>query len=72
MYLVDYPWYELSSPVVDIGGGIGALEMSILKDKRNSHLDFVLFDIPDTIGNAKKVVMSILPFTIRKPNGIFT
>jgi 16S rRNA G1207 methylase RsmC len=49
----------LSSPVVDIGAGIGTLEMSLLKDKRNNHLDFVLFDIPNTIENAKKVTNSI-------------
>jgi hypothetical protein len=55
--LVDYPWDRLSTPIVDIGGGIGTLEMGILKEKRSSHLDFILFDIPQTIENAKKVII---------------
>jgi hypothetical protein len=55
--LVDYPWDGLSTPIVDIGGGIGTLEMEILKEKRSSHLDFILFDIPQTIENAKKVII---------------
>lgn len=52
----EYPWHRLLSPVVDIGGGIGTLEMSILKDERNNHLKFVLFDIPETIDNARMVM----------------
>jgi hypothetical protein len=47
----------LSTPIVDIGGGIGTLEMEILKEKRSSHLDFILFDIPQTMENAKKVII---------------
>ena len=57
--LVDYPWDGLSTPIVDIGGGIGTLEMGILKEERSSHLDFILFDIPQTIENAKKVINSV-------------
>lgn len=53
--LADYPWHELTSPIVDIGAGIGALEQGLLKDPRNDKLEFVLFDIPGTIENAKKV-----------------
>jgi hypothetical protein len=55
--LVDYPWDGLSTPIVDVGGGIGTLEMEILKEKRSNHLDFILFDIPQTIENAKKVII---------------
>jgi hypothetical protein len=47
----------LSTPIVDIGGGIGTLEMGILEEKRSSHLDFILFDIPQTMENAKKVII---------------
>jgi hypothetical protein len=49
----------LSTPIVDIGGGIGTLEMGILEEKRSSHLDFILFDIPQTIENAKNVNNSV-------------
>jgi hypothetical protein len=49
----------LSTPIVDIGGGIGTLEMGILKEERSSNLDFILFDIPQTIENAKKVNNSV-------------
>ncbi|KAJ7186476.1 S-adenosyl-L-methionine-dependent methyltransferase [Mycena filopes] len=52
--LVDYAWSALQSPIVDCGGGIGALEMAILKDEKNRALAFTLFDIPETIENAKK------------------
>ena len=51
----DYPWNKLVSPVVDVGGGIGSLEMMLLKDEKNASLRFVIFDIPETIENAKKV-----------------
>jgi hypothetical protein len=55
--LVDYPWDGLSTPIVDVGSGIGTLEMGILKEQRSNHLDFILFDIPQTIENAKKVII---------------
>lgn len=41
--------------MVDIGGGIGSLEMALVKDERNSSLEFTIFDIPATIENAKVV-----------------
>ena len=50
----------LPTPIVDIGGGIGTLEMGILKRKRTSHLNFTLFDIPQTIENAKKVIIAFV------------
>jgi hypothetical protein len=59
----DYPWHTLSSPIVDVGAGIGTLEMSILEDARNSHLEFVLFDIPDTMENAQKVIYFVISCT---------
>jgi hypothetical protein len=43
------------SPIVDCGGGIGALEMAILKEEKNLGLEFTIFDIPETVENAKKV-----------------
>ena len=43
------------SPIVDVGGGIGTLEMTLLKSERNSGLEFILFDSPGTIENARKV-----------------
>ncbi|KZT20604.1 S-adenosyl-L-methionine-dependent methyltransferase [Neolentinus lepideus HHB14362 ss-1] len=52
---LDYNWGALQSPIVDIGGGIGSLEMALLKHEANSSLDFILFDIPRTIEDAKKV-----------------
>ncbi|KAJ7186459.1 S-adenosyl-L-methionine-dependent methyltransferase, partial [Mycena filopes] len=51
---LDYEWSALQSPIIDCGGGIGALEMAILKEESNRGLAFTLFDIPETIENAKK------------------
>jgi hypothetical protein len=62
--LVEYPWGALSTPIVDIGGGIGTLEMGILKEKASSHLDFILFDIPQTIENGKKVIINMLLYLL--------
>ncbi|KAJ7094326.1 S-adenosyl-L-methionine-dependent methyltransferase [Mycena epipterygia] len=50
----DYAWSALTSPIVDCGGGIGALEMAILKEEKNLGLEFTIFDIPKTVENAKK------------------
>jgi hypothetical protein len=60
----DYPWHTLSSPIVDIGGGIGALEMSILEDNRNNHLNFVIFDMPKTVEHANKVTVIYIPSSV--------
>lgn len=38
-----------------MGGGIGSLEMTLLKDQTNQQLSFTIFDIPQTIENAQKV-----------------
>ncbi|TCD62094.1 hypothetical protein EIP91_007494 [Steccherinum ochraceum] len=50
----DFPWASLASPVVDVGGGIGSLELALTKAGANGDVKFTIFDIPETIGNAKK------------------
>ncbi|KAF7346972.1 S-adenosyl-L-methionine-dependent methyltransferase [Mycena venus] len=57
---IDYAWSALTSPIVDCGGGIGALEMAILKEK-NLGLEFTIFDIPETIENAKEAWGTLPP-----------
>ncbi|EPQ59774.1 S-adenosyl-L-methionine-dependent methyltransferase [Gloeophyllum trabeum ATCC 11539] len=52
---IDYPWSTLTSPIIDVGGGIGSLELALLEDQRNIHLKFVIFDIPNTTENAAKL-----------------
>ncbi|KAJ6566042.1 S-adenosyl-L-methionine-dependent methyltransferase [Mycena capillaripes] len=54
LFWIDYAWSTLMSPIVDCGGGIGALEMAILKEEKNLGLEFIIFDIPETVENAKK------------------
>lgn len=56
----DYPWHNLTSPIVDCGGGIGTMERNLLSIPSNSHLRFKLFDLPSTIENAKKVSKVLL------------
>ena len=51
----DYPWNEQALPIVDVGGGIGSLEMALLKTKEHANLDFIIFDIDTTVANGKKV-----------------
>ncbi|KAJ6566268.1 S-adenosyl-L-methionine-dependent methyltransferase [Mycena capillaripes] len=58
---IDYAWSALMSPIVDCGGGIGALEMAILKEEKNLGLEFTIFDIPETIENAKKAWGALPP-----------
>ncbi|KAF5359577.1 hypothetical protein D9756_003163 [Leucocoprinus leucothites] len=50
----DYDWPTLASPVVDVGGGIGSLEMILLRNQRQGSLNFIVFDIAATIENARK------------------
>jgi hypothetical protein len=57
----DYDWSSLPSPVVDIGGGIGSLELALVKSLPETSFQFLLFDIPETIENAKKVGFFHLP-----------
>ena len=53
--VADFNWPALASPVVDVGGGIGALEMALMKAYPETAPEFVIFDIPQTSANAKKV-----------------
>ncbi|KAG5636306.1 hypothetical protein H0H81_008477 [Sphagnurus paluster] len=56
--VTDYAWNQLTTPIVDVGGGIGSLEMALLKEEQNGPLEFIIFDIPTTIANAKKTWMT--------------
>ncbi|KAF7346966.1 S-adenosyl-L-methionine-dependent methyltransferase [Mycena venus] len=58
---IDYAWSALASPIVDCGGGIGALEMAILKEEKNLGLEFTIFDIPKTVENAKQAWSALPP-----------
>ncbi|KAJ7210105.1 S-adenosyl-L-methionine-dependent methyltransferase [Mycena pura] len=58
---IDYAWSALKSPIVDCGGGIGALEMAILKEEKNLGLEFTIFDISKTVENAKKAWSALSP-----------
>ena len=51
----DFSWASLASPVVDVGGGIGSLELALTKTGTNGNVKFTIFDIPETIENGKKV-----------------
>ncbi|KAF9446750.1 S-adenosyl-L-methionine-dependent methyltransferase [Macrolepiota fuliginosa MF-IS2] len=53
--IFDYEWSKLTSPIVDIGGGIGSLELALAKNRPQDQFQFVIFDIPETTENAKKV-----------------
>ncbi|KIY52058.1 hypothetical protein FISHEDRAFT_70293 [Fistulina hepatica ATCC 64428] len=49
--------------IVDIGADIGSLEMMLLETERNKHLEFVLFDIPQTAQNAEEITVIIIIIT---------
>ncbi|KNZ78092.1 O-demethylpuromycin-O-methyltransferase [Termitomyces sp. J132] len=51
---VDYPWAMLKSPIIDIGGGIGSLEVMLLSVSKNKDLSFIIFDLEKTVEDAKK------------------
>ncbi|KAF9445422.1 S-adenosyl-L-methionine-dependent methyltransferase [Macrolepiota fuliginosa MF-IS2] len=51
----DYDWSSLVSPIVDVGGGIGSLEMILLRNRPQDHAQFIIFDLAETIENAKEV-----------------
>lgn len=57
--ITDYDWPALESPIIDVGGGIGSLELALVKECPESPFQFVIFDISETIVNAKKVSFSI-------------
>ncbi|KAG5730173.1 O-demethylpuromycin-O-methyltransferase [Termitomyces sp. T112] len=50
----DYPWETLKSPIIDVGGGIGSLQVMLLSVPKNKDLSFIIFDLEKTIENAKK------------------
>lgn len=47
------------SPIVDVGGGIGSLELALLERPGNATLNFKIFDLPSTIENAQKVSLHL-------------
>lgn len=51
----DFPWSGMPSPIVDIGGGIGSLEDTLLLLPENRRLTFQVLDLKDTVEHAKKV-----------------
>jgi len=51
----EYSWSKLLSPIVDVGGGIGSLELALFEHSQNASLQFTIFDIPGTIEDAKKL-----------------
>ncbi|KAH0579459.1 hypothetical protein H2248_002319 [Termitomyces sp. 'cryptogamus'] len=51
---IDYPWAMLKSPIIDIGGGIGSLEVMLLSVSKNKDLSFIIFDLEKTVEDAKK------------------
>ncbi|OJT07762.1 O-demethylpuromycin-O-methyltransferase [Trametes pubescens] len=53
--ITDFQWSALQSPVVDVGGGIGALELALVRAHPNSAVSFVVFDIAETLGHAQTV-----------------
>ncbi|KAI0324082.1 S-adenosyl-L-methionine-dependent methyltransferase [Cubamyces sp. BRFM 1775] len=58
---IDFNWQALISPLVDVGGGIGSLEMALTKAYPTSTLQFIIVDIPDTIKAARAAWASQSP-----------
>jgi len=52
--VADFDWCALDGPVVDIGGGIGSLEMAVTKTYPDTAPPFIIFDIPETSADARK------------------
>ncbi|KAJ2974320.1 hypothetical protein NUW54_g11911 [Trametes sanguinea] len=53
--VTDFDWRALQSPLVDLGGGIGTLEMALTKAYPQSPLNFIIVDIAETVKNALAV-----------------
>ncbi|KAI0823437.1 S-adenosyl-L-methionine-dependent methyltransferase [Trametes gibbosa] len=51
----DFDWPSLPSPVIDIGGGIGTLELALLKVYPESTTRFTVVDLAETIKSAETV-----------------
>ncbi|KAF8516485.1 S-adenosyl-L-methionine-dependent methyltransferase [Gautieria morchelliformis] len=62
----DFPWHELNSPIVDVGGGIGSLEMSLVAHEKYSHLEFLIVDLPKTIAAGKNIWTARLPEMLKR------
>lgn len=56
----DYPWETLKSPIVDIGGGIGSLQVMLLSVSKNENLSFIILDLEKTVDHAKKVMILLI------------
>ncbi|PSR77253.1 hypothetical protein PHLCEN_2v7988 [Hermanssonia centrifuga] len=61
----DYAWDTLETPVVDIGAGIGSLEM-ILLGQEHRGLQFTLFDLRQTMENAEKAWKARYPSKLKQ------
>lgn len=53
--LLDFDWCVLNGPVVDVGSGIGALEMVVMKTYPDTALPFIIFDNFKIFENVRKV-----------------
>jgi len=62
---IDYSWKALASPIVDVGGGIGTLELEILRQPEMEQHEFIIFDLPNTVENAEKVCRNLYNFIRR-------
>ncbi|EKM53028.1 uncharacterized protein PHACADRAFT_259202 [Phanerochaete carnosa HHB-10118-sp] len=52
--VTDFDWCALDGPVVDVGGGIGSLEMTVMKTFPDTAPPFIIFDIAETSADARK------------------
>ncbi|KAI8970543.1 S-adenosyl-L-methionine-dependent methyltransferase [Trametes punicea] len=53
--VTDFEWHSVQSPLVDLGGGIGTLEMALTEAYPESALHFIIVDIAETVKNAATV-----------------
>ncbi|KAF9075192.1 hypothetical protein BDP27DRAFT_1358929 [Rhodocollybia butyracea] len=52
----DYAWDTLPSPLIDLGGGMGALETMVLTSSEiNKNLKFVILDLEKTVEKCKEL-----------------
>ncbi|GJF00455.1 hypothetical protein PsYK624_167430 [Phanerochaete sordida] len=61
--ITGFDWQGLASPIVDVGGGIGTLEMMLAREYPLSEFSSVLFDLQGTIANAKEAWKPLLSTT---------
>ncbi|KAH9852108.1 S-adenosyl-L-methionine-dependent methyltransferase [Lenzites betulinus] len=53
--VTDFDWPSLPSPVIDVGGGIGTLELAILKLYPEAPVRFIVVDLAETCKSAETV-----------------